>query len=556
MSTRTLIALFVSAAPALLTGPLHAQSLLPAEIPTYEVSVTDGVVYGTADVNSQGLRSKELLLDLYQPLGAQEATSELSPVLVLVHGGGFVGGSRKEGLLVNTAQQMAARGWVVASIDYRLGTEVPVPSPRMQALLDAALAGVSAEMPVLAAAQVAAVEDTLTAVEWLAAQAESLGIEPTQVGVLGTSAGAITAVHAAYLVDDHGVAAPRFSFVVDLWGGSLIPADNRVAAARFLESGEPPLFVVHGTEDPQVDFELAELLVGRADNQGVPYEFYPLQGVGHGVNLFQVDLGDGLTLFERMTQWARSNVQQQRADARSLAFEVSEITVSESSGSAELTVRRLGSLSGIVGATVVTKDGSARADADYVPVDIELVWQDADGQAKTVQVDLLDDGLAESVETFGVQLTSPSGGAALVSPSALTVTIEDDDQVVPTSCVTDETTSCLLGGRFRITGFMNDSDGREFALRVMSVGGQPAETDTTVFFESFIPGAVEYVFKMVDGCELTGTFWGFLSGTLTDQQTALRVEDTATGLVRTYANASGQVAAGFQDTSLFATCYS
>jgi hypothetical protein len=88
----------------------------------------------------------------------------------------------------------------------------------------------------------------------------------------------------------------------------------------------------------------------------------------------------------------------------------------------------------------------------------------------------------------------------------------------------------------------------------MSFEGQRAETETTVFFESFIPGAVEYVFKLLDGCALTNAYWGFLSGTLTNQETVLVVEDTVTGLVRTYTNASGQAATGFQDTQYLETC--
>ncbi|MEM9292394.1 MAG: alpha/beta hydrolase fold domain-containing protein [Acidobacteriota bacterium] len=533
---------------------VQADSLLPAEAPTYNVSVTEDIVYGTGEVGSPTTRQKDLLLDLYQPIGAQDATGELSPALVLIHGGGFVGGTRKEGLLVNTAEELAARGWVVVSIDYRLGPDVPRPSERMQILLEVAAAAIPADMPVLAAAQVAAVDDTLSAAEWLTAQAGNLGIDPSQIGLLGSSAGAITSVHAGYLLDDHAISFPPFSFVVNLWGGSLIPADNRVAAARFLETGEPPLFVVHGTEDPQVDFELAELLVGRAETQNVPYEFYPIAGAGHGVNLFLVEIGPGLTLFERMAQWTRSVVQEQRADTRSFAFDAQEITVSEGATALSLVVRRLGSSSGSVGVTVETREGTAALNADFVPVEVDLVWPDGDVEARTVTVNLVDDNQVEEPESFTVRLTNPTGGAALVAPSTLTVTITDDDQIVPSSCIPDETTSCLLGERFRVTGVMTNRDGEQFPMRVMSFDAQRAETETTVFFESFISDAVEYVFKLVDACALTDTYWGFLSGTLTNQETMLRIEDTATGQVQTYTNLPGQVAEGLIDTEFFRTC--
>ncbi|MEM1180403.1 MAG: alpha/beta hydrolase fold domain-containing protein [Acidobacteriota bacterium] len=550
MTRRSLVILLFLTAPAF----VKAQSLLPTELPTYPISVTEGIVYGTGEVSSPAPRDKELLLDLYEPVGAREATGELSPALVLIHGGGFIGGSRQEGLLVNIAENLAARGWVVVSIEYRLGPDVPIPSARMQTLLEAAAAAIPDNQPVLAQAQVGAVDDTLTAVEWLKSRAGGLGIEPSQIGLLGTSAGAVTAVHTGYLLDDHAIAADPFTFVVDLWGGSIIPADNRPAAARFLEAGEPPLFVVHGTEDPQVDFELAQLLVARADAQGVPYEFHPLAGVGHGVNLFQVELSPGLTLFERMAQWSRSVVQEQRAETRSLAFEVGDISVSEDSATASLRVRRLGTASGGAGVTVETRAGTATSGVDFSPLELDLTWPDGDVEPRTVNVDLIDDGQVEGPETFSLQLSNPTGGAALVSPSTLTVTITDDDQVVPSACAPDDTTSCLLGQRFRVTGVMTDANGNAFTMRVMSFEGQRAETDTTVFFESFIDGAVEFVFKMIDACTLTDTYWGFLSGTLTNQETIFRVEDTATGQVQVYSNPAEQIATGFQDTDFFRTC--
>ncbi|MEM8960827.1 MAG: alpha/beta hydrolase fold domain-containing protein [Acidobacteriota bacterium] len=549
MPIRSLIVFLCLTVPAL----VQAESLLPADSPVYDVSITEGIVYGVGEVQSPTPGQKELRLDLYEPVGAQAATGELSPSLVLIHGGGFVGGSRQEGLLVNIAQQMAARGWVVISIDYRLGPDVPVPSARMQTLLEVAAAGVSDSMPVLALAQVAAVDDALTAAEWLIARADTLGIEPTQIGLLGSSAGAVTVIHTGYLLDDHGISFPPFTFVVDLWGGSIIPADNRIAAARFLESGEPPLFVVHGTEDQQVDFELAELLVARAEAQGVPYEFYPLVGVGHGANIFQVEIGPDLTLFERMTQWTRSVVQEQRADAPTFAFAVGEVLVSEAS-TASLVVRRLGSSVGTVGVTVETRPGSATSGADFVPDDVDLIWPDGDASDRTITVDLVDDDVVEAPETFSVHLVDPTGGAGLVAPSTVTVMITDNDQAVPSTCVRDATTSCLLGERFRVTGTMTDGDGVPFSLRVMNLEGQRAETDTTVYFESFTTGVVEYVFKILDGCALNDAYWGFLSGALTNQETVLRVEDTVTGQIQIYTNPPGQSATGFQDTNYFRTC--
>lgn len=124
----------------------------------------------------------------------------------------------------------------------------------------------------------------------------------------------------------------------------------------------------------------------------------------------------------------------------------------------------------------------------------------------------------------------------------------------PGGCTRDDFTACLLAGRFRVSGTMTNGQGVDFPMKVMSFGGQRAETDTTAFFESFIPGGVEYVFKMIDACGFSNTFWGFLSGTLTNQETVFRVVDTVAGVERVYMNPPGQIATGFQNTSYFETC--
>ncbi len=125
----------------------------------------------------------------------------------------------------------------------------------------------------------------------------------------------------------------------------------------------------------------------------------------------------------------------------------------------------------------------------------------------------------------------------------------------PTVCIPSSTVSCLLGDRFRVTGTMvHGTTGQTLPMTVMSFSGVRAESNSTVFFESFIPGGVEFVFKMLDACSFSGSFWGFLSGTLTNLQTTFLVEDTLSGQTRTYSNGAGQIATGFQDTNFFQTC--
>ncbi|MCY7327486.1 MAG: carboxylesterase family protein, partial [Saprospiraceae bacterium] len=48
------------------------------------------------------------------------------PLSILMHGGAFVVGTKEDGNMVSLAQEIAARGYVVASINYRLGWHTQV----------------------------------------------------------------------------------------------------------------------------------------------------------------------------------------------------------------------------------------------------------------------------------------------------------------------------------------------------------------------------------------------------------------------------------------------
>lgn len=82
----------------------------------YQDTVIKDIVYGT-DTNFAG-KPELLKLDLYKPLGNPYCNR---PILVMIHGGAWVGGDKTDGGTVAIAHQYAKRGYVVASINYRLG---------------------------------------------------------------------------------------------------------------------------------------------------------------------------------------------------------------------------------------------------------------------------------------------------------------------------------------------------------------------------------------------------------------------------------------------------
>ena len=143
-------------------APAQKTALAPALVAALESHA--GLIYARYG-------SRELQLDLHRPA----ARGAPLPAIVCVHGGGWFQGQR--GNLTQLAQALAARGYVVVTISYRLSGEAKFP---------------------------AAIQDTKAAVRWLRANAEKFGVDAGAIGVTGLSAGGHLA---ALLATSGGVAA-------------------------------------------------------------------------------------------------------------------------------------------------------------------------------------------------------------------------------------------------------------------------------------------------------------------------------------------------------------
>jgi acetyl esterase/lipase len=236
----------------------------------FEVELTADVVYGSAAVRAPEPGSMDLVLDIYEPVG--DGAPELRPALLAVHGGGFKGGDKAQSNFAALCRDFAARGYVCASINYRLQRDdPPTEGEDLQARTIAA-----------------AIEDAGTALMWLHDNAGRYRIDRGRVAVGGGSAGAITILFMVYQFGDekYPVAA-----VLDLWGGLY----DSVNAIR---PGDPPVVIVHGTEDELVPIKLAHDIVRRTAEVGVACEPLLLEGVGHGAAL-STEL-DGISLYDRI----------------------------------------------------------------------------------------------------------------------------------------------------------------------------------------------------------------------------------------------------------------
>ncbi|MGH9677807.1 MAG: alpha/beta hydrolase, partial [Candidatus Acidiferrum sp.] len=93
----------------------------------------------------------ELKLDLARPRGDGPY-----PAVVCLHGGGWVGGDRRQ--MEQTIRTLASRGYIAVTPDYRLAPRYPFP---------------------------AALEDCKAAVRWLRANSLSLKVDPDHIGGVG-----------------------------------------------------------------------------------------------------------------------------------------------------------------------------------------------------------------------------------------------------------------------------------------------------------------------------------------------------------------------------------
>lgn len=253
----------------------------------------------------------DLVLDAYLPRPAGEPR----PAVILVHGGGWRGGSRAD-MLVD-AQILAQQGYVAFAVDYRKASEHPFPDQ---------------------------VDDVADALGFVRAEADDYGVDAERVSLFGVSAGG----NIAALVGTHGEAIARAGgppsavvswsgpmdlrvmarnarprpgctpgrpetggtcalpeLIVDqlpLWMGC--PIDDEVTwigagprpdpCPELYEEGSPvahvsrgdsPMLLVHAEADPLVSSEQARLMRAALDEAGVNRETVIAPGEGHALQL-------------------------------------------------------------------------------------------------------------------------------------------------------------------------------------------------------------------------------------------------------------------------------
>jgi len=261
---------------------LAAPTYTPSPTP-YPTVITTPIIPGLIQRNITYCENTvPLEMDVYFPT----ADNGPSPVLLYVHGGAWTIGDKTTGFQLEEIPTIAAAGYFIASIDYRLAPEYPFP---------------------------AMVEDAKCAVRFLRAHAQELNIND-KIGVLGVSAGGHIASllgladeTAGWDTGQYLEQSSRVQAVVDLWGPTdftdpafaeklqkkgyqlfpnVSPDQNMLASASpitYVSADDPPFLIIQGDQDPIVPPSQSQALYDRLTTVGVPTFIQMVTNAGHNL---------------------------------------------------------------------------------------------------------------------------------------------------------------------------------------------------------------------------------------------------------------------------------
>jgi acetyl esterase/lipase len=274
------------------TFATHAKAS-PADVYPDRVTRFPGGVTGLADVTFSVISGyRPLVVDLYlPPKGNAKTGAGPKPLIMYIHGGGWVGGHTRQSAVIadfpKLLASLAAEGFVVASLEYRLSGEAAYP---------------------------AQVQDARAAIRFLRDNATKYGIDPARVGLFGGSAGghltALTALSCGdATLDAKPGAAPGSECVQGAvsWYGVFDFAPlmarpggddagrrllgcvaactaeqiRRVSPVTYIDAKDPPFLLIHGEADKVVSVEQSRLGEAAMKAAGAPVETIYMPGIDH-----------------------------------------------------------------------------------------------------------------------------------------------------------------------------------------------------------------------------------------------------------------------------------
>ncbi|HMS55744.1 MAG TPA: alpha/beta hydrolase [Fimbriimonadaceae bacterium] len=235
------------------------------------------------DVVYAKVGTDELKMDVYYP---EKPLRKPTPAVLVIHGGAWVSGKRQD--VAITAKALADRGFIAASVSYRLA-----PKSKWPAMLD----------------------DCQTAVRYLRANSAKMGIDKARLGAIGYSAGGHLSLFlgARETRDpkpaEFGAESSRVQAVANFFGPTDLTLESdypknldpvfqmvlgkpRAQAATEIKDASPlyfvtkstaPTFIYQGLADPLVNPNQSRILEKKFKEVGVVYSATYLEGVGHDV---------------------------------------------------------------------------------------------------------------------------------------------------------------------------------------------------------------------------------------------------------------------------------
>jgi len=261
-------------------------------------SITN-IEYGQA-VNIKG-KEEKLLLDVFMP--PKTDSLKRRPLLIFIHGGGFQSNTKTGQFSSLVCNGFAMKGYVTASIDYRLGVEQPKTNKEY------------------AEAMYRAQQDGKAAIRFFRKNADLYGIDESQIFITGSSAGSKTCLAIAYMNENEVPKEVDTNKWGSLEGNSGNPGySSKVSGVmncwgalidyKWIQSGEAPLFNTAGTEDKTVPYDSSYdyhgfkygpyILFQHCAAVGIPTGWRPFYGAGHTLNSKKIKFD---SCIQSMSDW-------------------------------------------------------------------------------------------------------------------------------------------------------------------------------------------------------------------------------------------------------------
>lgn len=213
-----------------------------------------GVTFGSGPAVGTG-QTQTLKMDIYEPQGD---TLSSRPLVILAFGGSFISGARQD--LAQLCEVYSKMGYVTATIDYRVGFFFPSQVTTTQAV-------------------VRGMHDMKAAVRYFYKDAQTTNtykVDTNFIFVGGVSAGAITAIHTAYLNDNSEIPAYLYNDTAGMGGveglsgnpgysskvTAVLNFSGTIGDSSWIDPNDVPIVSLHDIGDGVVPYGTAMVSVG------------------------------------------------------------------------------------------------------------------------------------------------------------------------------------------------------------------------------------------------------------------------------------------------------